>query len=69
MLFIHLLSKQYPQWLIMDDFDISPPTVVDWSRFCRDICLWYIENVQEHTQIGGRGQIVEIDETLLVRRK
>jgi hypothetical protein len=69
MLFVHLWVKEYPQWLIVDDFDYSVNTVVDWSRFCRDVCLWYIENKKEHFPIGGQGREVEIDETLIVRRK
>ena len=43
-------------------------TITDWSRFLRGIC---VESVEESSaeQIGGEGTIVEIDETLITRRK
>jgi IS1 family transposase len=67
MLFIHLWSKGYTEQLICDDFSFSKVTVVDWSRFCRDLCVYYFETSGQ--QIGGPGTIVEIDETLVVKRK
>lgn len=69
LLFVHLWCQQYPEWLIARDFSYSPSTIVDWSRYCRDIALWYIETIYENVPIGGLGCKVEIDETLLVRRK
>jgi hypothetical protein len=68
-LFLHLWSKEYSGQLIFDDFDYAHATIVDWSRFCRDIALWYVETQYEVAQIGGKGHVVEIDETLVVRRK
>jgi IS1 family transposase len=67
MLFLHLWSKGYSEKLIEDDFEFSNKTVVDWSRFCRDLCVFEIEN--NDYIIGGPGCIVEIDETLAVKRK
>lgn len=45
----------------------SNSTVVDWKNYCRDICAEYL--LANPTQIGGAGRVVEIDESLLVRRK
>lgn len=67
MLFVHLWSKGYSEKLIIDDFEYSNKTVVDWARFCRDICVFDFES--DETIIGGEGSVVEIDETLIVKRK
>ena len=67
MLFIHLWSKGYTEQLICDDFSFSKATAVDWSRFCRDLCVYHFES--SDALIGGQGTIVEIDETVIVKRK
>ena len=67
MLFIHLWAKGYSEKLILDDFSFSNKTVVDWARYCRDLCVYHFEN-DDHV-IGGEGTTVEIDETLAVKRK
>lgn len=67
MLFLHLWSKQYSEKLICDDFSFSNNTVVDWARFCRDLCVYDFEN--RSLMIGGPGTVVEIDETVVVKRK
>ena len=67
MLFLHLWSKDYSEKMIEDDFQFSNHTVVDCSRFCRDLCVYDLEN--DETMIGGLGSTVEIDETLAVKRK
>ena len=69
MLFLHLWAKEYPAWLIVDDFQFFHSSVEDWTRFCKDLCLWFIENVKENIKIGGVGHTVEIDESILVRRR
>lgn len=67
MLFLHLWAKGYTEKLIREDFDFSGPTIVDWSRFCRELCVHYFET--SSAIIGGPGSTVEIDETLAVKRK
>jgi hypothetical protein len=67
MLFLHLWSKGYSEKLIADDFTFSRPTIIDWSRYCRDLCMLHYESSTQ--VIGGPGCIVEIDETLAVKRK
>ncbi|KII64006.1 hypothetical protein RF11_08817 [Thelohanellus kitauei] len=68
LMILHLWAKQYPLILIQEDFDFSKQTIIDWARFCRDLCVEYFIN-NMHTKIGGSSKIVEIDESLLVRRK
>jgi transposase-like protein len=69
MLFVHLWCRGYSSSLIEADFNFSHVTIGDWSRFCRDICLWHIETDLDNSVIGGPGRVVEIDESLIVRRK
>ncbi|KER26468.1 hypothetical protein T265_06320 [Opisthorchis viverrini] len=45
----------------------SHTTPVDWKKFLRDVCVWQL--LQTPTVIGGPGLHVEIDETLISRRK
>jgi hypothetical protein len=67
MLLLHLWSKGYTEKLILDDYPFAKQTVVDWARFCRDLCVYQFESDVE--MIGGIGTTVEIDETLVVKRK
>lgn len=67
MLLLHLWSKGYSEKLICDDFSFSKQTVVDWFRFCRDLCVSHFESQQNI--IGGIDSVVEIDETHIVKRK
>lgn len=48
--------------------NVSKRVVIDWFRFCRDIIFYHYRNDTEH-KIGGKGVIVEIDESLVSRRK
>lgn len=67
MLFLHLWANEFTEKLIMNQFDFSKKTIVDWTRFCRDLCIFEFE--QDESMIGGSGSVVEIDETLLIKRK
>lgn len=67
MLFLHLWSQGYTENLILTDYQFARQTVVDWSRFCRELCIKHYEEIEE--MIGGVDCIVEIDETLVVKRK
>lgn len=46
----------------------SSRTTVDWQNFFRDICSSGIQDFEE-VQIGGVGMTVEIDESLVFKRK
>jgi hypothetical protein len=67
MLLLHLWSKSYSEKLMLEDFDFSVKTVVDWSRFCRELCEYSIDSTD--MMIGGEGVTVELDETVIVKRK
>ena len=42
-------------------------TVVQWFSFFRDVCSWWLMN--NNYQIGSPGEVVEIDESLVAKRK
>ena len=42
-------------------------TVVNWNQFSRDIAVTYFLN--NRVQLGGPGSIVEIDESLFVKKE
>ncbi|XP_069702575.1 uncharacterized protein [Periplaneta americana] len=45
--------------ILMKDVEIGPACVVDWSGFCRQVCVdWVLNN---RRCIGGPGTIVELD--------
>ena len=67
MLIIHLWAKRYIKKLVLEDFEFSKQTVVEWFKFCREICVNHFDDNQN--LIGGPGSVVEIDETLIVKRK
>lgn len=50
-----------------DGSTVSSKTITDWGNFFRDLCTEYF--IKNPVQIGGENKIVEIDETVLVRRK
>ena len=46
---------------------LSTPTIIQWYSYFRDVCShWLLENPYT---IGGPGQVVDIDESLVARRK
>ena len=48
-------------------FEVGEPTVVFWFQQFRDVCSnWLVANPR---QIGGNGAIVQIDESLMAKRK
>lgn len=53
--------------LTVERTGLTEPTVIQWFEFFREICsTWLIQNPR---QIGGPGIIVQIDETLMAKRK
>jgi len=46
---------------------MSKSAHVDWNNYLREVCVWNIEI--DNKEIGGPNLIVEIDESLFVRRK
>lgn len=64
----HFLWIPVPRYTyISEDLLLSSRTVVDWSSFCRELCVYWCENYSE--KIGGPDKIVEIDEAKFGKRK
>lgn len=59
-------DKIYSQSHACKNLYISSRTVVDWRSFCSEVCEHWLNN---QDPVGGQGVVVEIDETLVVRRK
>ncbi|GFQ73450.1 uncharacterized protein TNCT_344171 [Trichonephila clavata] len=51
-----------------EELGIVDKTVIDWNNYMRGICALEMEE-KERKQIGDEGLIVEIDESLFVKRK
>ena len=62
----HFLQKFWSHDVICSNLEISMPTSVDWRSFCSEVTEAWFKN---QDPIGGEGVEVEIDETLLTRRK
>lgn len=55
------------QKIICNETGCSSSTVVDWSSYCREVCVqWCVKNSEK---LGGFGMIVEIDEAKFGKRK
>ena len=66
LLLIYLWSVNYTAKDAVRETEMSKASVIDWFRFCRDICVDYF--YRNDDTIGGEGIIVEIDESLLSKR-
>ena len=67
-LFIYCWSKNLATVkFCTEKLSIGHTTAVDWKNFLREICAWQL--LQTPTIVGGPGLHVEIDETLISRRK
>jgi len=50
--------------------DISQPTIADWYNLLREECSSKLLRLpQAEKMLGGAGQVVEIDESLMIKRK
>ena len=53
---------------LKDELEIgSNHSITDWMQFCRDVCVEYF--IRNPCKIGGDGKIVEIDESVIAKRK
>ena len=52
---------------IESELSISTHSVIDWSSFCREVCVLWLE--QRCEVLGGTGVVVEIDEAKIGHRK
>jgi len=53
--------------LISRELSICRQSVVDWSSFCREVCVFWLE--QRSEVLGGTNVVVEIDEAKIGHRK
>ena len=60
------LDKSFSQDHVKTNLEISNNTAVDWKSFCSEVAAVWYENQES---VGGDQVIVEIDETLFVKRK
>uniref|UniRef100_A0A914QF24 ISXO2-like transposase domain-containing protein n=1 Tax=Panagrolaimus davidi TaxID=227884 RepID=A0A914QF24_9BILA len=65
----NLTAEEFLQFQMKreDGTEISSATICDWKQFFRDICVEYLR--RNTVQLGGPEKIVEIDETVISRRK
>uniref|UniRef100_A0A914YCJ6 Transposase n=1 Tax=Panagrolaimus superbus TaxID=310955 RepID=A0A914YCJ6_9BILA len=65
----NLTAQEFLQFQMKrnDGTVISTRTIVDWKQFLRDICVEHL--ARNPVMLGGPGTIVEIDETVISRRK
>ena len=66
---IYEWSRDNPIKEVCHEYGLSEHTVGDWFRFLRDICFESLASLNLSKKIGGESKIVEIDETVAVRRK
>ena len=50
------------------ELGIGNNSVIDWNNYMREVCVNSLANL-EKTKIGGKGKVVEIDESLFTKRK
>lgn len=62
----HFLSHLWDHKTVIDCLQFSTKSSVDWRSFCSEVCEDWFSNQEP---IGGPGIEVEIDETLIVKRK
>lgn len=65
---LYSMWRPHPrQALFQQDMGPSAHTVVDWSSFCREVCVFLISD--SGRPIGGPGCVVEIGEAKVGKRK
>ena len=60
------VQKTFKHSIVLRNVQISLETSVDWRSFCSEVCEHWFNNQEA---IGGDSVVVEIDETLVVRKK
>jgi len=62
------LTMSFPRQQFLErELSLSSRTVVDWSSFCREVCVYWVERGSQ--MVEGHGVCVEIDEAKLGKRK
>ena len=58
-----------PQKRIECELEISNKTALKWARACRSVVAFYFEKLDGQKMIGGPGTVLEVDKTLVAKRK
>ena len=66
-LIVYTWSRKIPVKAAVDVIGVSEVTIIQWYQYIRDVTSHHLLN--NAYQIGGVGHIVEIDETLMCKRK
>lgn len=66
-LLVYLWAHRTPVTTAVSMLGISEHSIIDWYNMVREICSTYL--IHHRQQIGGVGHVVEIDESLVARRK
>ncbi|KAK9296905.1 hypothetical protein QLX08_009215 [Tetragonisca angustula] len=56
----HLLLKPPRQEFLQNELEISSTMVIDWTSFCRELCILWAE--KHSVPIGDENEIVKVDE-------
>jgi hypothetical protein len=67
--FFYEWAQNTPQKRIQHELEIAEKTAMLWARTCRSIAAFYFESLNKEGMIGGPGTILEVDETLVAKRK
>ena len=65
---IYFCATGLQNHLAVQYLSVSTAMVVQWYTYLRDICSWYLLNTAP-VVLGGPGQVVQVDKTLLIRTK
>jgi len=62
------LTYPHPRtYFITRELSLSKKTVINWSSFCREVCIFWLE--QRSEVLGGQDVVVEIDVAKIGHRK
>lgn len=68
-LLLYFFSKNTSNAEAARELDLTDKTVTQWYSRFRKVCIWYFEVLARDEVLGGLNSIVEIDESLITRRK
>lgn len=69
LLLLFLWATDTPVRIVPHMFRISKKTVMQWYQYFRDICSQQLITIHEgEFRLGGDNHILQIDESLLVKR-
>lgn len=64
MVLLHWWIREYPVTKAADEAKVTEATAVQAYQYLRDICSWRLLTHDSPLLLGGRGVVVQIDESL-----